>query len=171
MLPSYVNIRIAFKYIVDAMRHDEKNIDEIKKSVELTRLNILNARMDAIDAFINLAHYKFLLIEKRYRSADIFKVCPDYYSIKPEIDEINEFITSPMDFRKANIDRYEELRANYLPKMTKVYDLLNQAEQHALVDMKKENTVVGRINILNVLGFLESVSKVMRRERCGGREA
>ena len=53
--------------------------------------------------------------------------------------------------------RYEELSSEYIPKMSKIYDLLSQAEQHALIEMKKDGAVAGRFNILNVLGFLVGI--------------
>ncbi len=165
-MPSYLGIRQSYRLLASAIqlaasgsKCDASN-DIVKATQELFR-----ARQDATGAIINYCHYKLLMIDDTYSSEEIFKLCPEYFDVKDEMNEVNVLINSQFENLDVAKTTYNDLSRDYLPKMLNVYSKMVRAENVALSDIKeksereekyKKMAIVG--TVVGIAGFLLGIA-------------
>lgn len=154
LVPSYVGLRKALGCLAQIMQR-EVSSDKIKNIdlVEAATSELLRAKHDALRVVINYSHYKLLLIENRYGSESILQVCPEFYDIREEMDEINEKLSSDFENIAVADDYFKFLESDYIIRLLRVHDRMTKAGAIALNDIKQKNKREENYKLLAIAGF------------------
>lgn len=139
-------LRYAGRLAVDAFAiagsdtpHEDKltRLDEIISEI---KNNCVRAHADITDALILFFHKRIDQFIDEFTLTATMKLFPSYSEMLSEIRSVNEFMAKSREERTARADIYEDINANYLPKIEKFYWALLTAEVRLLDEAKTEST-------------------------------
>jgi len=158
LVPAYMGLRNSGRYFVQALselKNGEKELALVALNSSVEELR--RSRHDALRAQIDFCHFKLLLIEESYPSERIFQVCPEYFDLNDEMEEVNVKLNSDFgDLREAD-EYFKKLEKEYLPKLLTVFSKLTTAREVALEDIKRNDMREERYKKLAVAGFAVGV--------------